>query len=79
MKLRGQISVLSKLFYIIFCRRETTCGPHLQQDLDCQTNLLHIRLEYGIEMRVSVTHNDYYDNFLTSLGSLHMSAKTAPS
>jgi len=79
MKLRWKFSVLSKLFYIIFCRQETTCGPPLQQDLDCQTKLLHIRLEFGTGMCVSVTHNDCYGNSLTYLDSLHISVKIVPS
>jgi len=72
MKLIRKCNVLSKLFYIIFCCRETICGPPLQQDLDCPTNLLHIQLEFGNGMCVSVTHNDYYGTSHTSLGSLHI-------
>jgi hypothetical protein len=79
MKLRGKFSVLSKLFYIIFYRRETICGPPLQQNLDCQTDLLHIRLEFATGMCVSVTQNDYYGNSVTSLDSVYISVKIAPS
>ena len=57
----------------------TAYGPPLHQGLDCQAYLLHIPLEFVTGICVSVMHNDYYGNSLTSMGSVHISFKVAPS